>query len=356
MTTTTPAPTAMPGSSRSYPSYGRPFWQRLLLRREAAIIALLVLVIIVASASVPHFAAPITYNFLLLDTAPILLIALPMTLVVITGEIDLSVASAMGLSSSIIGLLTQAHWPFPAAALVALLIGAGGGAVNGLLVTRVGLPSLAVTIGTLALYRGVAQGLLGTTAVTSFPTFWTELATSTIPGTLIPVVTILIAVLAIVFGVLLHFTPFGRGIYAIGLSSDAAAFSGVRIQRTKFILFVLAGLVSALAGIFYTLRFGSARGDNATGLELSVVAAVLLGGVSIFGGRGALPGVLAGALLIGVLASALRLAGITSDVINVITGTLLVLSVILTSFLAWLQRTRLSAARRRRDTGGPASS
>jgi len=361
MTATTPAAATPPATGsvsgqRNYPSHGRPFWQRLLLRRETAIIALLVVVIIVASASVPHFAAPITYNFLLLDMAPVLLIALPMTLIIITGEIDLSVASAMGLSSSIVGLLTQAHWPFAAAAGIALVVGAIGGAVNGILVTRVGLPSLAVTIGTLALYRGLAQGLLGTTAVTSFPTFWTDLATSTLLGTLIPSVTILIVVLAILFGVLLHFTPFGRGIYAIGLSTDAAAFSGVKLQRTKFILFMLAGLVSALAGIFYTLRFGSARGDNATGLELSVIAAVLLGGVSIFGGRGALPGVLAGALLIGVLASALRLAGITSDVINVITGTLLVLSVILTSFLAWVQRTRLSAGRKRRETRGPASS
>lgn len=332
---------------RAYPSYGRPFWQRLLVRREAVIIALLVLVLLVASASVQHFAAPITYNFLLLDIAPVLLIALPMTLIIVTGEIDLSVASVMGLSSSILGALVQAHWPFVAAAGVALLVGVVAGAVNGLLVTRVGLPSLAVTIGTLALYRGLAQGVLGTAAVTDFPAAWTDLATSTIPGTLIPAVVVLIALLAVVFGTVLHFTPFGRGIYAIGLSSDAAAFSGVKIARTKIVLFVLAGLVSALAGIFFTLRFSSARGDNAIGLELSVVAAVLLGGVSIFGGRGTLPGVIAGALLIGALASALRLAGITSDIINVITGTLLVLSVIVTSFLARLQRGRSGGRRRR---------
>ena len=116
---------------------------------------------------------------------------------------------------------------------------------------------------------------------------------------------ILFVILAIVFAVLLHFTPFGRGIFAIGLSTEAARFSGVQVERTKFILFVLSGAVSALAGIYYTLRFGSARGDNATGLELSVIAAVLLGGVSIFGGRGALHGVIAGVLLIGTLASAL---------------------------------------------------
>jgi rhamnose transport system permease protein len=147
-------------------------------------------------------------------------------------------------------------------------------------------------------------------------------------------------VLALVFAIVLHFTPFGRGVYAIGLAPEAARFSGVNVERTKFILFVLSGAVSALAGIYYTLRFGSARGDNATGLELSVIAAVLLGGVSIFGGRGALHGVIAGVLLIGILASALRLANVTSDVINIITGTLLVASVVITSFLAWLRRRR----------------
>ena len=116
-------------------------------------------------------------------------------------------------------------------------------------------------------------------------------------------------VLAIVFALLLHFSPFGRGVYDIGLNAEAAHFTGVDVARTKFMLFVLTGVVSAFAGIYYTLRFGSARGDNATGLELQVIAAVLLGGVSIFGGRGALHGVIAGVLLIGVLSSALRLAG-----------------------------------------------
>ena len=351
-----PEQSSSAGPVRAFKDFAHPLWRRILITRESAIIALLVVVIVVASAIVPHFGAPITFTFLLLDMAPVLLIALPMTMVIITGEIDLSVASIMGLSSVTVGVLTQAHWAIVAAFLVALVVGLVAGAINGVLVTLVGLPSLAVTIGTLALFRGIAQGLLGTQAVTNFPDFWTQLSTSDLPGTTIPSVTVLVIVLAIAFAILLHFTPFGRGVYAIGLSSDAAAFSGVKIARTKFILFMLSGLVSALAGIYYTLRFGSARGDNATGLELSVVAAVLLGGVSIFGGRGALHGVLAGALLIGALASALRLAGITSDVINVITGTLLVLSVVITSFLAWLQRTRLSAGRKRRDTSRSASS
>jgi rhamnose transport system permease protein len=185
--------------------------------------------------------------------------------------------------------------------------------------------------------------------VTDFPQFWTDLAKSKIGGSALPTIVIPFLVLLVVFVLLLHFTRFGRGIYSIGLSSEAATFSGVHVNRTKFILFVLAGAVSAFAGIYYTLRFGSARGDNATGLELQVIAAVLLGGVSIFGGRGALHGVIAGVLLIGVLGSALRLANVTADVINIITGVLLVLSVVSTSFLLWLQRTGQRARRASRN-------
>jgi len=331
---------ALAPATRTYRDHSQPLWRRILLSREAAVIGATLLVIIVASVSVKAFAKPITATYLLLDIAPILLIALPMTLIIITGEIDLSVASIVGLSSVTLGVLHSNGMPIEAAGLVALIVGAAAGALNGFLITVVGLPSLAVTIGTLALYRGLAVGLLGTKAVTDFTEFWTDLAKSKIGATAIPSVVIPIVILAVIFGVLLHLTPFGRGIYAIGLSAEAARFSGIHVERTKFILFVLSGLISALAGIYYTLRFSSARGDNATGLELSVIAAVLLGGVSIFGGRGSTVGPLAGAVLIGVLASALRLANVTSDVINIITGTLLVASVVATSFLAWLRTKR----------------
>ncbi len=215
----------------------------------------------------------------------------------------------------------------------------------------VGLPSLAVTIGTLALFRGIAVGLLGTTAITEFPEEWTDLAKANIPGTPIPVVMIPFVVLAVIFAVVLHFTPFGRSLYAIGLNKEAAAFSGIDVGRTKFLLFVLSGAVSGFAGVYFTLLYSNARGDNAMGMELQVIAAVLLGGVSIFGGRGALHGVIAGVLLIGVLGSALRLAGVTSDVINIITGVLLILSVVSSSLLAWLQRRRAAAIGKRKGRG-----
>lgn len=327
-------------STRTYQDFSRPLWRRVLISREFATVALLVIVAAVAAGSIRGFSQPITLTYLVLDIAPILLIALPMTLIMITGEIDLSVGSMVGLSSVVTGVLVQSGAPFEVAALVALLVGVLGGAFNGFLVTVVGLPSLAVTIGTLALFRGLAVGLLGTTAVTDFPEFWSDIAKAKIAATTIPLISVPFIILLIVFAVLLHFTPFGRGIYAIGLSKDAARFSGVHVERTKFILFVLAGVVAAFAGIFYTLRYGSARGDNATGLELQVIAAVVLGGVSVFGGRGQLYGVVAAAFLIGTLASALRLANVTSDVINIITGALLVVSVVAASFLAWLQKSR----------------
>jgi rhamnose transport system permease protein len=337
----------------TYRAYAHPLWRRLLLTREAAVIALVVIVSMWAYSNVPYFGDTLTLTYLLLDTTTILLIALPMTLVIITGEIDLSVASVVGLSSATMGLLHEHGVGMTLACLVALAVGVVCGALNGFLVGYVGLPSLAVTIGTLALYRGVAVGLLGTTAVTDFPKDWTSKASQVIGSSGIPSVMIVFAVLAVVFVLLLHFTPFGRGVYDIGLSSEAATFSGVSAKRTKLVLFVLTGVVSALAGIYFTLRYGSARGDNATGLELQVIAAVLLGGVSIFGGSGRLPGVIAGVLLIGVISSALRLQGVTVNVISIIIGLLLVLSVISTPVLARLSDVAARRSRAKRSSAGP---
>lgn len=330
--------------TRTYAEFGRPLWRRALFNREMAIIALLLAVVVAASVMVPKFATPVTLGYLLFDVTPILLIALAMAPVMITGDIDLSVGSMVGLSSVTLGLGTQMGLSVPVAGLIALLVGALGGLVNGLLVTRIGLPALAVTIGTLALYRGIAVGLLGTTAITQFDRWWTTLVKSKIGGTGIPTVMIVFVLLLAAFAIMLHFTPFGRGVFSIGLSKDAAVFSGVDAERTRLVLFVLSGLMAALAGIYYALYYNSARGDNATGMELQVIAAVVLGGVSVFGGRGALHGVVAGVLLIGVLSKALQLVNVTSDVVSIITGSLLVLSVIAGSILNWAQSRRIKPA------------
>ena len=295
---------------------------------EVTLFAALIVVIVAAGVLVEGFASGRNWGFLLLDLTPIALIALPMTLIVVTGEIDLSVASTLGLTSAVMGRLWTANLPLETTVVLVLVLGGLLGAVNGVFVTRFGLPSLAVTIGTLALYRGLAFVVLGDRAVADFPASWTQAAVSTIPGTPVPWVVVLVAVLALGFGVLLHSTPVGRALYAMGNNADAATFAGIPVARTKFWLYVAAGAVSAVAGVFWTLRYASARADNGTGLELQVVAAVLLGGVSIFGGRGTLLGVLGGVLLLGTLRNALQLADVSADALTVVTGGLLIVSVV----------------------------
>lgn len=342
-----PAPTALGPVSIHIRNYDQSWWHRWLFSVESAVIATLIFAALVASAVVPYFASTTTLNFLLLDTAPTLMIALPMAFVIITGEIDLSVASTLGVSSVLLGMMTNAHVPIVLAMLICLIVGLVAGAVNGFFVTVIGLPSIAVTIGTLALYRGIAVGLLGTNAITSFPTYWENLAQAQIGSTGIPLVMVLVVVLILIFGFVLHFTPFGRGLYALGLSKDTATFSGVNVNRAKFISFLLAGAVSALAGIFWTFRYANSIGSNGIGLELPIIAAVLLGGVSVFGGKGALPGVVAGVLLLGVLQNALQLASVSSDAISIATGIALILSVVAPQVLARLRARRFTRAIRR---------
>lgn len=332
---------------RRYRNYHRPWWFRAFITTEFLIIALLVIVWLWATISVDNFDGPLTVRYLLMDITPLMMIALPMTLVIVTGQIDLSVASIMGLSSVVTGIFhVQLGLSIPVAGLLALGVGALCGLVNGALVAYVKLPSLAVTIGTMALFRGIAVGLLGTTALTDFDQRWTTLAQSSIGDSRIPSVTLVLLGLIGIFAVLLHFTAFGRGLYDIGHNQQAARFSGVNVARSQLTTFILSGTVSALAGIFYALRYGNSRGDNAMGLELEVIAAVLLGGVLIFGGRGALHGVIAGVLLIGVISSALRMEGVTVNVINIIIGVLLIVSVTAPSVVSGFQKWR--AERRRR--------
>jgi rhamnose transport system permease protein len=323
----------------------RPAWRSVLGSWDAVVILALVAVVVVGSLTIDGVSNPRFYRFLVLEAIPIALIALPLTLVVITGEIDLSVASIVGLTCAVLGQLWHLGvTSLPVLVVASLALGALLGAVNGLFVTVFGLPSLAVTIGTLALYRGLAYVVLGDRAVADYPTEWTRQAISPIPGTTIPWFILVVAALALIFGVVLHATPIGRALYAMGNNAEAAAFSGISVARTKFWLFVATGAVSALAGVFWTFRFASARADNATGLELSVVAAVLLGGVSIFGGRGGLVGVLAAVALLGTLRNALQLADVPANALTIVTGSLLILSVVGPNVVR-LARDRLSRRR-----------
>jgi rhamnose transport system permease protein len=335
----------------AYLRHDRSLWRRTLLRTDTALVLALAAVLIWATAAVPYFAQPFTYSTLLLNIAPLLLLVPPVTLIIVTGEIDLSVGSVLGVSSAILGLLFSHGMPLVAAAAVAVVAGVLIGALNGFMVAVVGLPSLAVTIGTLALFRGVAVGMLGTTAVTGFPSETALWLRANIGGTPVPRALVGVVVLALLFGVLLHATTFGRGIFAIGLSSETALFSGVAVNRTKLLLFVASGTVAALAGVMYTLVYSNAIGSNGIGLELQVVTAIVLGGVSIWGGRGTLVGALVGALLIGTLSKALQLLNVGSDVISVITGGALILSVVVASVGGFLSRRRRGTAAASKNGG-----
>ena len=326
------ASAAAPGTAP--PRVGR------LVRWDVIVTALLIVVFIGGALGTPDFATGDNLSFALDDLCEIALIALPMTLLVVVGEVDLSVASALGMSSALLGALWDAGWAIETIVPLLIVVGAVTGLVNGLLVTRLGLPSLAVTIGTLTLYRGLAYVVLGTKAVAEFPQNYADLATGTIPGTPIPYPFALFIVLAIVTAVVLHATGAGRAMFAIGAQEEAAFFAGIRVKRIKLLLFVLSGVVSAFAGVIYTLRYGSARADNGLGLELAVIAAVLLGGVDFDGGRGTLGGVVAGVLLIGLLRNLLMLRDVATEIQSIVTGLLLIVSVLTPRIVAGVREAR----------------
>lgn len=356
LATTTPSAGGTPPAPSAGRSSGSVFNAGLLVRWETLIIGLIVAVLIVGSGLSEQFLTSASFTTGSFDMIEVALIALPMTLVVITGEIDLSVASVLGLSSAFMGELWNAGLPLELIMPLCLVLGAVCGAVNGFLVTQVGLPSLAVTIGTLGLYRGLALVILGDESVTSFPSAWTERAFGTIGGGWFPNVMVIFVILAIAFAVALHGTPYGRSIYAIGANEEAARFTGIRVKRVKMSLFVLAGAVAALAGIVMTLRNSTAAANVGVGLELTVVAAVLLGGVSIFGGKGSLFGVILAVFLLGAIQKALLLAdGVSSYWIQIVTGTLLVVSVLGPNLVVRAREARARTTRSRAPGAAPAA-
>jgi len=301
---------------------------RPFLRWEILLFVLLGGTIAFGAAVSPYFLESTNLFFICSNVGEVAIMALPLTLIVVTGEIDLSVGSMLGLTGVLMAELFKHGWPIWPAMLAAVVLGIVLGAFNGFLVTRIGLPSLAVTIGTLTLYRGIAQGILPTDTIGGFPTYLTNIGVVPIPGTHFPYSIAFFAVLAIVFAVVLHATPLGRAIFAIGAGQEAAFFAGIRVKRVKFWLYVLSGMMCGLAGVLWSLRFASARYDSGTGQELFVVTIVLLGGVSIFGGRGTIAGVVVAVAVLGCLQTALTADLIPAQDQNIVVGALLVASVI----------------------------
>ena len=301
---------------------------RPLARWESVLLVILVAVVVFGILrSGSDFWSSSTVFFGGLDIGQVAIMALPMTMIILTGEIDLSVASMLGLGTSVFGYAFAHHTGVVGAMVIAIAVGAIGGSLNGFLVAYLGLPSIAVTIGTLTMFRGLAEVVLGQNEVTGFP--------QTLANIGIKPVFLHIAypfffflVLAAIYAVVVHKTAFGRTLFAIGLNTEAAFFSGIRVKRTKFILYVISGMICAAAGIVYSLQTASSIYTAGTGLELNVVAVVLFGGVSIFGGKGSILGVVLSVLIIGLTEVLFTLINISAEDQQIIFGGLLLLSVV----------------------------
>jgi len=261
------------------------------------------------------------------------LLAIALTPVIVSGGIDLSVGSMLGLAAVVFGAAVW-DWglPIPAAAAMAVLVGAAGGALNGLLIARFDIPPLIVTLGSLSLFRGIAEGITHAAVnYTNFPPSFVALGQGYIGGLLPAQLPLLVAAFA-VYSVLLHRSVLGRAWYAIGFSPSGARYAGIPVRRRVALLYVMSGVMAALAAIVYVAHMGQARSDAGTGYELDAITAVVLGGTSVFGGRGTLWGTVLGLFALSVLRNGLQLAALPSELVGVLTGTLLVATIAIDRF------------------------
>ncbi|MFZ4662597.1 MAG: ABC transporter permease [Caldilineaceae bacterium] len=265
-----------------------------------------------------------------------IMIALVMTLIIINAEIDLSVASIMGLAACILAALHEQGVSVGVGIAVALGAGVLCGAFNGFWVAYVGLPSLAVTLAGLIGYRGIARILLEDRSIGDFPEWFNRLGQQGLIGPF-PLALLLFVLLLILTVIVLQSSAFGRYIYVIGNNQSVATYSGVNVRRVKMALFIASGFVSALAGLLLAARLGAVRGNTGDGFELDIVTMVLLGGVSIFGGSGTLTGVFLSILIILNLRNGMSLVNITGNTQTGVIGLLLILSVLLPNLAQWLR-------------------
>ncbi|AYM64346.1 ABC transporter permease [Agrobacterium fabrum] len=304
---------------------GTPF-SRIMASWEVLLLGVAILIFIANSLASPYFLnawnlSDATFNFT--EKA---IIAFAMALLIIAGEIDLSVAAIIALASTAMGAAVQMG--VGTSGLVAIGIGTGlfCGAFNGFLVAGLKLPSIVVTIGTMSLFRGISYMVLGDQAYGKYPADFAYFG----QGYVFWVISfefVLFIVMAVLFAILLHATNFGRQVYVIGTNPFAARFSGIPVERVKFILFLLTGLMSGIAAVCLTSRLGSTRPSIAQGWELEVVTMVVLGGVSILGGSGTIAGVVIAAFVMGLVTFGLGLLNVPGIVMSIFVGLLLIITI-----------------------------
>jgi rhamnose transport system permease protein len=319
----------------------------ILVRPEFVTVALLILAFVVGSLMSPYFLDAVflfNYTSLYIEVG---IMAIGMTFIIISGNIDLSVASILALVASAAGVVYfDLGVPMVMTIVIALTLGTLLGWLNGALVARLKLPALAVTLGTWALYRGAAQILVGDdsrprlawTREFMYPEWFTRIHRVYIPGTPIPVPFVIFLVLAIVLGIVLYKTTFGRWVYAIGTNEDAARYSGVPTHRVKMLIFALTGFLSGLAGLIMVSRLSVARYDHARGWELDVITAVVLGGTDIFGGRGSMFGTVVAFLLLIFLRTGMGVANVKAESQLAVIGSLLILAILVSNLTDKLRK------------------
>lgn len=296
---------------------------RYLKRWETLLLVVAIGVFVFNALASPYFLNPWNLSDATFNFTEKAIIAFAMALLIIAGEIDLSVAAIIAIASTAMGAAAAAGAGPAELVLVGLGVGLAAGAFNGFVVTRFAIPSIVVTIGTMSLFRGIAYVALGDQAYRDYPPGFSYFGQGYV-WWVFSFEFVLFLVAAAVFGVVLHLTSFGRRIYAIGNNPVAAQFSGVRVNRIRFILFLLTGLMSGVAAILLTSRIGSTRPTIATGFELEVVTMVVLGGVNILGGSGSIPGVVIAAFVMGMVTFGFGLLNVPGIVMSIFIGSLLI--------------------------------
>lgn len=298
-----------------------------LLRHETFLALLLVVVLIVLSFQSDRF---FTISNLLNQgrlMTEIGLIAIAMTFVIATGGIDLSVGSILGLTAILTGVFWQnIGMPLPLAAIAAIAVGTLAGFANGAIITRFNVPPLIATLATLALYRGLAEGISQARSVRGYPDWFYVLGQGEVLG--VPTQLWILAAAAIIASIILAYTRWGRTVYAIGSNEVASRFSGLSVEKTKLALYTASGFAAAVAGVIFVSRVSTTRSDMGTGIELDAITAVVLGGTSIFGGRGTIAGTMIGLCLIQALKNGLSLAGVKGDGTIMLIGAVLILAIL----------------------------
>jgi len=318
----------------------KPLSQRLqdvFLSQEGILFVILVVTVLVLSTTNENFLT--TQNLFNQGRllAEVGLMALPMTFIIITGGIDLSVGSILGLSAILTGYVwNNLGLPLELAIVIAILAGCLAGFMNGFFIVRLSVPPLIMTLATLALYRGLAQGISEARSVTGYPEWFFFLGQGEILG--VPTQIWILGIAIVVTTIILSRTTFGRTLYAIGNNAVGARFSGLPVERVTLMIYTFSGMMAGLSGVIFVSRFTTTRSDMGSGLELDAIAAVVLGGTSIFGGKGSIIGTVIGLVVIQLLKNGMAINGVTGDATIVVIGSVLIVAILVNNLIQRLRQ------------------